>query len=74
MVHRDFSLVYKIHIFWQLNGELKCDILIIFFLKDLITHCMSELQLLERARRDEYIKNEKSRFVNQADKQIDRYK
>ena len=56
MVHRDFFLVYKIHIFCQLNGELKCDILIISFLKDLIMHCMSELQLLERARRDEYIK------------------
>ena len=52
----DFFLVYKIHIFCQLNGELKCDILIISFLKDLIMHCMSELQLLERARRDEYIK------------------
>ena len=57
MVHRDFFLVYKIHIFCQLNGELKCDILIISFLKDLIMHCMSELQLLEIAQRDEYIKN-----------------
>ena len=56
MVHRDFFLVYKIHIFCQLNGELKCDILIIFFLKDLIMHCMSEFQILERAHRDEYIK------------------
>ena len=56
MVHRDFFLVYKIHIFCQLNGELKCDILIISFLKDLIMHCMSELQLLAIAQRDEYIK------------------
>ena len=57
MVHRDFFLVYKIHIFCQLNGELECDIPIISFLKDLIMHYMSELQLLEIARRDEYIKN-----------------